>query len=243
MDTINCKECGYGNESQRVYCHNCGARLDRSAVLEEARKPKPVKSKKAGNFAKAISGSLATGVKTVCYALLAAALIQAIRPPAGVPVENEIGAAIVDAPSLTVDLEEAAMAPRRMVYSEAGLNEYLKNRIKPSKGGLISPKLARFEKVFLNLSPNTVRITKEYRLLGLPLYFGGDFEPAVGGEKLSAKTTGGNIGRLPIAGLVFDLVDSLVFKDLTGNLAEEQKGLAKMKTITVRPAQVEITSG
>ena len=30
--TVVCGECRHENEPERVYCHNCGGRLDRSAV-------------------------------------------------------------------------------------------------------------------------------------------------------------------------------------------------------------------
>lgn len=35
-----CPECQRENESERVYCHDCGARLDRSAVAPTKEPPK-----------------------------------------------------------------------------------------------------------------------------------------------------------------------------------------------------------
>jgi hypothetical protein len=34
MTKLACTECQHQNEVQRIYCHNCGAKLDRSALLE-----------------------------------------------------------------------------------------------------------------------------------------------------------------------------------------------------------------
>src|SRR5436305_2047029 len=30
---VNCAECRHENEAERIYCHNCGERLDRSEVV------------------------------------------------------------------------------------------------------------------------------------------------------------------------------------------------------------------
>src|SRR5206468_5402920 len=37
--TLPCKECGYANEPERVYCHNCGTKLDRSLLPKETTSP------------------------------------------------------------------------------------------------------------------------------------------------------------------------------------------------------------
>src|SRR5260221_656575 len=131
METITCKECGHSNESQRVYCHNCGVRLDRSALIEEARKPKKVvKANNGPKIGRLLGGFLWGAFKVVFFAVLAAGLIEAARPPDGVPKDAELGGAIVDAPSLTVDLEGAAVSPTRLVYTEPALNAYLRDRVK-----------------------------------------------------------------------------------------------------------------
>ena len=36
--TLVCKQCNFENEPERVYCHNCGAKLDRSLLPPEATK-------------------------------------------------------------------------------------------------------------------------------------------------------------------------------------------------------------
>ena len=38
---LTCGQCGYENEPERVYCHNCGTKLDRSvsSVLAESYVP------------------------------------------------------------------------------------------------------------------------------------------------------------------------------------------------------------
>src|SRR5438552_884776 len=40
MNKLVCPECQHENEPERVYCHNCGARLDRFALTNEKGTPK-----------------------------------------------------------------------------------------------------------------------------------------------------------------------------------------------------------
>ena len=37
---LTCGQCGYANEPERVYCHNCGSKLDRSVLPKEEAKRK-----------------------------------------------------------------------------------------------------------------------------------------------------------------------------------------------------------
>ena len=32
---LTCEQCGHENEAERVYCHNCGGKLDRSLLPKE----------------------------------------------------------------------------------------------------------------------------------------------------------------------------------------------------------------
>src|SRR6266478_8594325 len=41
MTKLVCAECGHENEAERIYCHNCGERLDRSAVSAQKKAQDP----------------------------------------------------------------------------------------------------------------------------------------------------------------------------------------------------------
>src|SRR3954447_16074507 len=90
--TLQCKECQYENEPERVYCHNCGAKLDRSVLPkeEEVRRESPERARRrimrmanpSSNVVKREIGAL---FKTLFFAVLAACIIQCLRPPDGIP--------------------------------------------------------------------------------------------------------------------------------------------------------------
>ena len=35
MTKLVCTDCQHENELERIYCHNCGARLDRTKIIKE----------------------------------------------------------------------------------------------------------------------------------------------------------------------------------------------------------------
>jgi predicted amidophosphoribosyltransferase len=41
MTKLVCAECRHENEAERIYCHNCGERLDRSAVSAQKKTQDP----------------------------------------------------------------------------------------------------------------------------------------------------------------------------------------------------------
>lgn len=245
MNTLKCAECGHENEPQRVYCHNCGGRIDRSTLVEEAQKnPKPVKPIRKGEFSGQLGGIVGSFFKTAFFAFLAACLVQSIRPPAGVPAEKgELGADIVNAPSISMDLEEALASPRRMDYSEAQLNVYLKNKLKPDKASPIPTWLKTFTKAYVNLQSGSIRITKQYELFTLPCYVGGSYIPSLVDGQLQLKNVGANLGSLPLPTLLFEQIDNLLFSDLAKGMKEEASAAGQMKVIQVTPKAVTIISG
>src|SRR3954465_14490053 len=90
--TLTCKDCGYNNEPERVYCHNCGAKLDRSVLPkeEQLRRESPEKARKrimkmTNPGSSVVKRELSAFVKTIVFALLAAILIAMVRPPETVP--------------------------------------------------------------------------------------------------------------------------------------------------------------
>ena len=109
MIKLICPECQHENEAERIYCHDCGARLDRSAVgsrisqkegIDETRRrvrklfdPTALKIRlRFFRIAKLILGAVAL-----------AALIQMILPP-DVPQPTKTGLALSQ---INFDLENA----------------------------------------------------------------------------------------------------------------------------------------
>src|SRR5580704_5733213 len=90
--TLTCKQCNYANEPERVYCHNCGAKLDRSLLPKTAEKPQehPEKARKriekmtnpqSGVFWREIK----TLFKVAFFSALLAVVLLVIQKPVDLP--------------------------------------------------------------------------------------------------------------------------------------------------------------
>src|SRR5437867_523967 len=93
MATSTCKECGHENEPERIYCHNCGTKLDRSFLAAEEKKeietPAEVRKRiiKATNPRRAIftRASFRKLLETVAIGAVIAIVVQVAREPDGIP--------------------------------------------------------------------------------------------------------------------------------------------------------------
>src|SRR3954470_18203085 len=108
-----CQECQRENEPERIYCHDCGARLDRSGlakVKSTAEDPRETHRRVSKMFSpgRAIMRErFFQGSKLLLGALLAAVIIQMIRPPE-MPERPKTAASLLPS-QINLDLENAAL--------------------------------------------------------------------------------------------------------------------------------------
>lgn len=242
MSVLKCPQCEYQNEEQRVYCHQCGTKLpqDGFAGGYGPAQNRPLRNTQPRQV-QAEGGSFVGGFfRVILWAAFVAALIQGARSPDDVPAPLPSGGG--EAPNFARDFQAAAAAPRRLVYQEQAVNAFLQNKLKAS-AGVLPQHIAHFERAFVNLGEGKVRLTKEYHLLGYSIYVAGVFKPSISGGALHVNTDSGAVGRLPIPELIFDRIDTLVFSEFVEGLGSERAALARLKSVTIRPGEAEVTSG
>jgi len=247
LPSIACKDCGHVNEAQRIYCHNCGTKLDRSHVIEQEKSREEPAAKKQRRVRKMMNpGSggilpvLKTGLKVIGYAALTAAIIQIARPPEEVP---EMPDGAVETPPLGILLEELTMASggRQVAFSEADVNRYLKGTVRPSsKEGV-----AVFQRAFVNMKEGLLRITSQTAIQGYPLYAGASYRLKIEDGDLSAIPAGIHLGRLDIpeiaakhTGPVLDVL----LKSLWDSLKREKSSMGKIGSVEVLKGQILLRS-
>src|SRR5256714_11943303 len=129
MIKLICPECRRENEAERIYCHDCGARLDRTALAEIEPKVEDVKQTQKRlkilldpQRAKIRHLFFKTS-KMILGALETAAIIQMILPP-DLPPRPKTGDF---PPQITLDMENALFnhSTTPLQYSEAQVNAYL----------------------------------------------------------------------------------------------------------------------
>jgi hypothetical protein len=242
MITLICPECRRENEAERIYCHDCGARLDRTALAKAAPKGEDVKETRRRLLtmldpqrAKMRHLFFKTS-KVILGALALAAVIQIILPP-DIPARPKSGDF---PPQINLDLENATLnhqtAP--MQYTEAQVNAYLGSALKSKQAAL--SKLLQFERAIVKFDENVCHVTAQRSLLGYSLYTTTSSKVVLENGKVTATNNGGSIGRMPVHPALMKYAD-LLFSDLWSALDRERKSVAKMGTIEFHPQAVVLT--
>ncbi len=201
--TLTCSQCNFANEAERVYCHNCGAKLDRSLLPkpEETDKDSIEKTRKRVKKMTNPGGpdvlrEIKTLANVIIWSALVALILGLVREPDGVPPakpkEGELPRMI------GTELADAAIAqePRVLQITEEEANAYLRTTLK-SKGSALIPG-AQFERAYVHFETGVVYVGLEQSIFGLPIHSGARYNVGVKNGQFYADNKGGNIGRVGI---------------------------------------------
>jgi hypothetical protein len=241
--TLTCPQCGFVNEAERVYCHNCGSKLDRSLLpreddtkaresIEKTRK----RVKRMTNPAKQgmVKRELITGVKVLLWSMVAATVVLVIQEPDGVPDSKAEGGMRILSSEMSEALESNQV--RQLVFSDLDINSHLKNAIKPKAGSSSIPGVS-FQRAFVQLEPGVCRICMQQSLWGFPFYSGMAYKLEVQGGTLVPTQVGGNFGRLSISPVVMQFAD-FAFKKLWVALKRDHDNVNRMQSVTVEKGRI-----
>lgn len=241
---LRCQNCGYENEHQRVYCHSCGTKLDRSTLPPEltARKNTSKVEQRIRKMTNPRRGKVSGVFKALGKSVLAAALLAFLvvicLPPADVP--PAMGAIdLTAAPSIYDDLTNASSQPpaRRLAYSEAGANAYLQSAYRSRDIDFFFIPL-RFERAYTRLNEGSVDITGQMSLFGFSMYAGGTYTLDLKSGKLDHSCLGGRLGRLQIPGAVMQFLDGAL-SPLWKLLDRDRRIIQQMQTVIFHKGAVE----
>ena len=242
MMTLICPECRRENEAERIYCHDCGARLDRSALAKVA--PKGEDAKETQRRLRTMLDPRRGKVRLLFFkvsklilgAAAMAAVVQMLLSPE-VPPRPKMGDS---PPQIGFDLENAAMrhggAP--LQYTEAQVNAYLGSALRSKQAAL--SKLLQFERAIVNFDEGVCRVTVERSLFGFSFFIATSSKVSIQNGTLIAANNGGRIGRLPVHPLLMKYADPL-FGDLWTALDLERRSVTKMDAIEFHPQAVVLT--
>ena len=233
-----CAECRHENEPQRIYCHNCGERLDRSAVV--AQRKVDDASETHRRLQKMMKGPSRTrqnffvASKLMLAAAATAGLVQMVLPPEFPPSLKVLAPVQMD-----LELENAILKSAVLNYSQQDVNAYLTYRLAGKKKALNNPVLD-FERAAVVFKEGTCVIGWERSFFGYPLYSRSSYRVDMNSGKISAVNNGGWIGRLPIHPAMMKFAD-IIFADLWSALDRERKLLTKMGSVAFHDGSVTIT--
>jgi hypothetical protein len=244
---LTCGQCGFENEPERVYCHNCGSKLDRSVLpkIEEQKKEESADAarkrvaKMTNPTATSLGRELLTFCKTLCGAAVCASLILMARQPDGVP-----GTKMDVLPrGVSMEIQDALSSPqpKAIAFAESEVNAHLLKTVK-AKAGIVPG--VEFKRMYVNfLGSNALRTNTEQSLWGYPIHSGMTFRIGVVEGKFRADCVGGNFGRLRVHPLLMEQVD-FAFAKLWASLKRERDQMDRMQAVIVDKERISfVTKG
>lgn len=243
MTRLVCPECRHENEPERIYCHNCGGRLDRSAVRKEKaateESPEVTHARLKRLMDPARGRSKAIGLKLgkiLLGAALAAAVVELLLPPDLPPEVKNVELA----PMISMDLLSAieSRQPAKLVYSQQQVNDYLSSTIRRSNG---PAKQGYFpiKRLYSQFDEGKFGINTAYNCFGLTIYVAGSYRVQIDQGKIAANCENGHIGRMPVHPLVMQRLGLLLGKTWA-TLEREKKQVARLAGIEFHPQSVTL---
>ncbi len=231
MTKLICPECRRENEAERIYCHDCGAKLDRSKVISS--KPADARLKEQKRVRQMFDARRAKIrllffrlSKTILGACAAAVVVSMILPPdVAPPRKDSLGLSQI---GLEVETAVTYHRPERLQYSEDQVNEYLSYTLKSKK--VLDKPLLDFKRAFVGFSEGKCVITMERAIFGYSVYTTTALGVQLTDGKVTVSDKGGQIGRLTIHPLVMQYLD-IIFADLWSALDRERKLVIKASSL------------
>jgi hypothetical protein len=225
-----CPECRHENEAERIYCHSCGARLERSAAAQRKEPVQETQKRVRKMFdpqREKFRQLFFRTSKLILGACAAAAVVLMILPP-DVPPPTKTP---MIASQVRIDLENLAgqRQPAQVQLTEDQVNAYLINALKTKQSSLNKP-LLNFKRAVVGFGERICAVTTERSLFGYPLYTSCSYAPALTEGKIVAPAKGGKIGRLKIHPQVTQFM-GVLFGDVWSALDQEKKLVAKLGAI------------
>jgi hypothetical protein len=237
-----CPGCQRENEAERIYCHDCGEKLDRSAsssrlLPKETMADKRRRVRKLFDVRRAkIRFLILRTAKVVLGALALAALIQMILPPDLPPASAEKAGIS----QVNFELEEALNRHdgARLQFSEDQVNEHLRYALKIKQSSLNKPFL-EFRRAVAQIHEDVCAITVERAIFGFSIYTGGSYSVRVNAGKVAVTDKGVKIGRMEIHPALFKYIE-VIFSDVWAALDRERKLVSKMQVIELHDKAVSL---
>ena len=241
MGTHTCGQCGHNNDDTRVFCQNCGARLEVESVAPAARNlAAPARRNATARKAPrgggvALLGALVREVFfTAILAVILAALIQAVRMPDDVP--PALPAVPSSASFLAADIQAArdSIYPRSLNIDADAANNYLAARVMGADtgGSLFRAQMVR---AYIVPGVNAFTLGVEQNLSGHPIHLRLVYSVESQDGGTAAVLTGGSMGRLPVPKFLVPLY-SRSFAGVLEALSHPASWFATASTVKIEPS-------
>lgn len=244
---ITCTACQYENEIERVYCHSCGEKLDRSLipVVDEVKESdnnektrQKVKKMMNPNRFAWVRVIKTLALIEIFAAIVAAGFLASQAPENTPPMKTD------RMPSMEVkEMWDGMMNTRPSVvvaFSDFDINYFLRKAVKGTAGSLG----IKYDRTFVTLQPGLLNVASQRDAWGLRIYNSVGFKPTLTDGKWSADVQRVAIGRLTIPADLAKLakMDNLVLDAVAKAFEKEIKQLDRVQKIEVGENVISFTT-
>ena len=241
--TLVCKQCNFENEPERVYCHNCGAKLDRTLLPPEAtrREDPVVVQERVRKLVSPRRGASLSQIKGLLSSLVAGAvlatLILMIKTPANLPELSK--EAVMNAPNISDDLASLEEVPggRPVRYPEDQVNAFLQSSLRGKETASFGVSM-KFERVFVRFHEGYCSFTSEESIMGVPIYATTNRTVAIENGAIVSRVLGGSLGKLNIPAAAMPYFERL-FAPVLKVFEHDRTALARLRSVTCREKAVD----
>ena len=237
---LTCPKCGYDNELGRIFCHQCGTKLDLDQIKPPSRGGKPLQQKRSMGLGKAISWL----VRLVIFG----GLILVLFLIAQVPQLTELKTTPHDLESFgrkraNLETAVATRKPAAVSLSSAELNAFLgKPEFEDAQGSGI-----KVQPVTIQVDLEDGRFTAHF--IG-KIKAGASFEKAIAlsytavpkldGGRLTFEPVAAQIGKLTVPKFILEHTNFVqgYFAQLFHKLDVEKELLQSLTSISIEPGDV-----
>ena len=241
-----CVNCGYDNDPTRVYCHNCGLRLERATVSAPAptgfSAPAEIQHKMEERKKRRhlpLGMYVSAAVKLVIFFGLVAAAVLAFLPPENIPPAVSPDEASALRISSLISDSSSAPGKRSFAVPSSDVVNWLVSKVKfrgASGAGLLQP-----ERLYAAPGNGDVRVGIEVALpVGPHLYFEGVYAPRREGGGFGVEARRYSLGRLPLPSIA-GIIASRQFAGLEDALSGPLSQLSHASDIVITPATTTLT--
>ncbi len=240
--TLVCASCSHANEPERVYCHNCGEKLDRSILpqIEDTTKP-GADIRRVQKMMNPSAFSFAMEVRTLAKVLTFSAILSAVvlywLPPDVVPLAEKD---VIEQRNLSEDWARMMAAKQALVvpFSETDVNRFLQKTLKASESAVPGVK---FERAFVGFTPGAYTLTVQRDAWGLAMYSSVTYRPVVKDGSVSAEVIAAHYGRLGIPPALSAVVDFAV-GGVVKTFEKEMKQVDRLADVKVIQSNIVFTT-
>ncbi len=248
----NCNTCGFENDPTRVFCQNCGARLEITEKTDAPSAPPPpvyrygreaqgAKTVKKAGLGRLVLTLIREVLGIAILAVMAAALIQALRPPNDIPDVFQSKPTLASMLAADIQVARESPYPRTLHISMTQANTFLATRLRGLDGqaGFLS---ARFERAYVHAANGALTLGTEQHLRTWPIYLQLGLRISSAPSGSTVEVISGTIGRLPIP---HPLLPYFVrsFQGIFDGLQTPLSWLATASEITISPEGASVLWG